>query len=258
MMPTTGTVITESKEEKPEPTTEEKFAVERTRLNEEAAKHRREAKEAKKALEQLTGRLKSIEETLGVDEEHDLDSKIGEFRAAAEKGSKTGGEVVQLQQKLSVLDKDYKKLKSDHELTVKEKGELSQLFSSTTISHELRKSLAGYDLKAEQQELLENYLQSKGFLKLNDKRKPVWVVRDEDGDEMSEIAIKEGLASFFDKNPGYLPAQTAQGADTKESGKSTTQRVSKDAAAMFGVRNEDGIRIVDKTKYAEDRKKFIR
>lgn len=243
----------EETEEKPEPTPEEKWESERKKLNEEAKKHRLEAKAKAKELEAKEALLKDILTKLEVDEEHDLETRISESRAAAEKVSKAGPEVVQLQNQLSTLNKELKKEREEKAALAKERDDYSRKFESTVIDHALRKGLADYDLKPSQQTVMEDFLRKK--MKLNERQTPVWVVTDEEGDIVSEVPVKDGLASFFDKNPDLLPPQTPSGGGTRESNKTKPSRSVDSMNRILGEPDpRTGIRKMDRSVFNKEKK----
>lgn len=241
--------------EKTDPTPEEKWEAERKKLNEESKKHRLEAKAVKKDLEAKSALLADILTKLEVDEDHDLDTRISESRAAADKGSKAGPEVIQLQNQMSAMSRDFKKLKEEKEAILTERNDYSKKYESTVIDHALRRGLADYELKPSQQNVMEDFL--KKNMKLNEKQQPVWVVVDEEGDVISEVPVKDGLASFFDKNPDLLPPQTPAGGGTRESTKTRPARSIDALNALLGDPDPvTGIKKMDRAKFNKGKREF--
>lgn len=229
-------VIKEVNDEELDPAAAQ-WAEEKTRLNKEASDRRREAKEQKKLAETLTAKIAAIKESLGVENDDEFETKISEIRAAAEKGGKTGNDLVALQGKLTAAEKAAAKYKGDFENKEKEFSSVSGRLNDTLIGHELQKGFSTFDVRDDQREMLEIGLKSKGLVKVNEKGKAVWVVRDEDGDEIGDKSIRDGLAEFFEKYPSYLPASRPEGGDTKPLQKTKPGRTDMSVQGFFG----DGI-----------------
>lgn len=233
-----------------------KFDAEKKRLNDEAAQSRREKKDANKAVDHLQAQLKSINEALEVDDEHPFDVRISELRAAVDSKSKSGSELAQLQSKLTQLERDSKKYKTDFEAAAKERDEISIIYRENVITTELYKSFDGFGVKPELREPLESFLRAKGSVKLNDKRKPVWVMRDEDGDEVGETSIKDGLNVFLEKNAHYLPPAGSTGSgQTASAGRPEPARKG-NLDTMLGLTRDTahpGLIHVDRVTFAKNK-----
>lgn len=179
------------------------------RLNKENADRRIEAKKANDERATLEKKLTSILTALEIDNEEELDTKLGEYRATKlEKGNPDLDPKVLLRAKTKLED-ELKKTRDERDKLSGEFSTLTKTVQDKTIGGALRDEITKRGVRPAYHRALE--LDLRENVRLDEGGGVVWISKGKDGTEQFPLPLNEGVDEFFKKNPDWLPAATPEG-----------------------------------------------